>query len=375
MGDRAVVSRTTASEVLEISVNGVVTPRRIKPVKVWALAGAICIAIFVYAWSAWILSGNFKPTPHGPSPIPTYTMVAIRAIEALHVALLGVCFWRFVLRPWRRERRLSSDGLMCIALATLFWQDPLQSFLRPSYLFNTGFLQFGSWANFLPGFVVPRGHLYSEPILFEWPSYVIYILPVMLCGNVIMRRVRQRYPQVGPVGLALTVFVPLTTLIIAAEAVFMRVGLYAYPGSIGALSFFHGKYYQYPIYEVGFFGVCLSILSVVRFYRDDKGYTIADRGIDTVRATTKQKTFLRILALAGLFNLTYLVTFTLPFGVVQGLYGAPWPDDITSRSYFMNGLCGPGTGYACPSDVIPIPHRSSAHVDVDGRLIFPEGRP
>jgi hypothetical protein len=39
--------------------------------------------------------------------------------------LLGAafCLYWFVLRPWRRERRLTVDGLLVLAFATLWFQD------------------------------------------------------------------------------------------------------------------------------------------------------------------------------------------------------------------------------------------------------------
>ncbi|MHB8692190.1 MAG: hypothetical protein ACYDHH_13190 [Solirubrobacteraceae bacterium] len=46
-----------------------------------------------------------------------------------------------------------------------------------------------------------------------------------------------------------------------------------------------------------------------------------------------------------------------------------WSKDVQQRSYFMHGLCGKGTSYACPSDSLPIPRPGSQHVDPAGRLV------
>jgi hypothetical protein len=49
---------------------------------------------------------------------------------------------------------------------------------------------------------------------------------------------------------------------------------------------------------------------------------------------------------------------------------SPAPD-VVNRSYLMDGICGPGTTYACPGKDVPIPTRESAHVDPQGQLVEP----
>ena len=54
-----------------------------------------------------------------------------------------------------------------------------------------------------------------------------------------------------------------------------------------------------------------------------------------------------------------------------GLHGGPWPADVQNRSYLTNGVCGPGTSYACASPSVPTPRRNSAHLDPAGELVGP----
>jgi hypothetical protein len=74
--------------------------------------------------------------------------------------------------------------------------------------------------------------------------------------------------------------------------------------------------------------------------------------------------------MVGVLNLITFGTYNLPMSIL-GLYSSPFPKDILDRSYFMDGLCGPGTSYACPGTNVPIPRRDSAHLDPAGNLIVP----
>jgi hypothetical protein len=348
--------------------------RRAKPVKWWALVGVLCLGIFAYSWTAWIVSGNATPTDPGPTPLPHYMRVAIQVQLVLTVGLFLACVYAFLVRPWRRERRLSMDGMMFIALMTMYWQDMLSNFLRPYFLFNTYLPQRGSWFNFLPGVVLPRAQLMAQPFLWEWLLYVVYCMPPMLLANLLMRKVKERRPQMGVFGLCMVAFMTVFVADVTLEVPWLLQGLYTFPGAIRWLTLFHGHYYQFPIYEGIFAGVFVGGFACVRYFTDDRGRTIAERGIDEVRATPRQRTGLRLLAISGLFNVIFFFGNNLPLGLITGLYSDSWPRDIATRSYFTNGLCGPGTEYACPGPAVPIPHRGSNHVDPDGKLVREEGR-
>ena len=84
----------------------------------------------------------------------------------------------------------------------------------------------------------------------------------------------------------------------------------------------------------------------------------------------KPRTGLRFLALTGFVNLAFLVIYSLPMAIT-GLYADSYPKDVTSRSYFLNGLCGPGTPYACPGPKVPVARRGSVRLGLDGSMVGP----
>ena len=339
-----------------------------RPVIGWAVAGAASLAIFALLLVLWLASGQATPTPNGADAIPTFMTVFIRIHEVGFVVLLVWLGYRWVVKPLRRDGRVSLDGMMFLALLTIYWQDPIQAWIKPAFIFNTGMLQFGSWSPFV-GVTMPNSHLYSEPFLFEGVGWAVAVLPFMMCANWVMRKAKARWPGLRPVHLVLICFAVLAGFDLAIEPVWLMMGICTYPSAIRWLSLFPGHYYQFPLYETFFWGCCWTAMACVRYFRDDRGETIAERGLDRVQAGPRQKGWLRFLAIAGLFNALALFMYYIPLGLVTGIWGDSWPEDIVNRSYFTNQLCGPGTEYACPSLLDPVPRSGSGHVAPDGRYV------
>ena len=348
--------------------------RTVKPVKWFASFGALCVGLQVYVFSRWLLSGNATPTGDGPDPIPGWMVGAARAHEVLGFALMFVCGYFLVVKPWRRDRKLGVYGVAFFATLTCYWLNLAANYFNHTYTINTAFVNFGSWYNFIPGWVSPRANHLSEGILFFVPMYT-WALVVPGIGVVkLMTAVKRRNPQLGNVGLLSVATFVATVAAFALEGVlWVRLGLYVFAGTIPSVTLFSGHYYQYPLYQpliAGFlFWVCLG---AVFYYKNDRGETLVERGLERLRATSRQKAWLRFLALAALFNLLQIV-YALTFGVISLLPGFRWaPDIVNNRSYLRSEICGPGTGYACPGADVPIPRRGGAHLDPEGKLIAPD---
>jgi hypothetical protein len=109
-------------------------------------------------------------------------------------------------------------------------------------------------------------------------------------------------------------------------------------------------------------------MALIRFYMNDRGETIVERGIDRVRTSVRTKTAVRFLALSGVMNLPYLFTYNLPMGY-WALNQSTWPAEVQQRSYYTYGVRGPGTDYACSGPGVPIPKANkSLSVGPDGQL-------
>lgn len=336
---------------------------KLRPVVWWAALGAATLVLALYIFGSWIASGP-EATPKGPTPMPGWMSMLLDAQEIAYPLLFAVCVYIFFVRPWRRERRLTTDGMLAIACISLYWQDPIANYVNPWFQYNTAFFNYGSWAGQIPGFVAPNG-VVAEPLLVVGPIYLFMLLPGIISANYIMRAARARWPQMGRLGTIGLCFVYLATLDFVLECLWIRTGFYAYGGTIDWLTIWRGHYYQFPIYESAMFGGVWTVWACIRYFRNDKGETIAERGIEQLTAKPRTKTLVRTLALVGAFNLAYLV-FAVGW-IWISVYQSPWPDDIVNRSY-LNGLCGEGTAYACPGPAVPIFRPDSAYITPKGDL-------
>ncbi|MFN2590857.1 MAG: spirocyclase AveC family protein, partial [Actinomycetota bacterium] len=149
---------------------------------------------------------------------------------------------------------------------------------------------------------------------------------------------------------------------------FIRIGYWTYPTTPHWLTVFGGSWYRIHLTEPICWGTTWAAFALLRYYKDDKGRTIAERGIDQVRTTERKKSFLRFAAIYGTCNVFFLLFYIIPTNAIA-IHGDSWPRDTLKRSYFTNYLCGPGTDYACPSQGTPIPRPKSAHLDPAGELV------
>lgn len=344
--------------------------RQARPIVWWAVLGAVFLAVQFYALSTWILSGNATPTPDGPTPIPGWMTVLARVLEVGSLSAWAACFYAFVIRPWRRQGRLSADGLFALVFCLIWWQDPMLNYFQTWFTYNTAFVNFGAWTQHMPGWLSPQGHKLAEPILFGPPAYLWVIFGgVVICGR-FMRWVKARRPSTGVVGLigaSLAFFVLFDALV---EGTFMRLGLYSYPGSPKPFTLFSGTYYQFPVHEKLSWAVTWAAWACLRYFRDDKGRTIVERGVDRLKLQGRRQTLARFLALSGACNLIWLVLYNAPMAAF-GLYASPWPDSVLNRSYLTDTFCGPGAEYACPGPGLPVPRPDSKYFGPDGEVRTP----
>jgi Spirocyclase AveC-like len=344
------------------------TVRKIRPVKWWAGIGLTMLGLEIYVMADWVASGRAHRTPAGPTRAPGWMPVVGTSLTILGFVILAFVLYRVVYRPWRREQQLTLDGMLTIAFLLLFWQDPWLNYSQTISTYNSAaFFNLGNWASSLPGWLSPRGSRMAEPILWIPATYCYAILGFVLVANLIMRRAKARWPQLGTAGMIGVALACGIGFDFVFESIWLRVGVYTYAGSINWLTLFSGHTYQFPVYDAVFAGSIFAGLACVRYFVDDHGRTLAERGIDQMKAPRGRKTGIRFLAIVGIVNVVMIVTYNLPMQWFA-LHTSPWPTSITSRSYLTDGICGTGTVYACPGPLIPIPTTGSSHVAPDGTL-------
>jgi len=348
-----------------------VEPSPVKPVVGWAVVGSGFLALEIWIISHWILAGDAKRTPVGPSGVSGSTEVLARCVEVIGLLGAAVIIYSCLYRPWKRDRQISLDGWLIMVFVLLWWQDPLQNYFQVHLTYSSVFFNLGSWTPQVPGWVSPNTQNVAIPLAWG-PAYIWLGLGPAMVATTVMRRAKRRWPQLSPLGAVMCGLGFLVAFEFTVEPAFLRSGLWAYPGAIEQFTLFPGRSYQFPVYEglamVGWWGS----FACIRYFRNDKAQTWAERGLDRVAAPPGRKAAIRFLALLGIFNVAYLASYTAPMALIAA-HSDAWPDEIQRRSDLTNLVCGPGTDYACPDPALPLPQRKSAHFNPHGALVVPDG--
>jgi Spirocyclase AveC-like len=354
-----------------------VETRRTRPVKFWALIGCLIWAFQIFVLIRWFTGPFFTPVHTGPNQPPATMKAAIIVYLVLQWTAWAALAYVWVVRPLRQERRLRFDGMFFLCWCGWYWfWDPIGNYYSLTTTYNTWLPNMGSWVNVIPGWSSPGapGHQFPEPWIFVAGLYGVFMVGTAILGCWLLRKTRKRWPRMGTAGLfavAYAAFVVTATLL---EFVWMRIGMYTYLASPAHLpSFFPGHYYKYPAFEGLIFGSFLTANTFLRWSINDKGESFAERGASTLKARHVANQGLRLMSIVGFTTTVIFLSFFLPYFLIWSPHPEKVPLDIQRRSYFLDGICGPGTNRACPNQSIPLFTNQSITVTPDGKLYVPPG--
>src|SRR5437764_27310 len=94
-------------------------PKVVAGVKLWALVGAVVFVFEAYVLLRWVTGPNFTAVPPGPTPVPDGIKIAGSVITFAGFPAMFYLLYRFVWKPWRTERRVTTEGLLMVWFATL----------------------------------------------------------------------------------------------------------------------------------------------------------------------------------------------------------------------------------------------------------------
>lgn len=350
------------------------------PVEWWAFVGALICAFWAYVLIRWVTGPYFENVPTGPTPLPEWMRVSLIGWQIVMPAIWLYMGYRLVARPWLRERRLTLDGTIFIGGTTLVMQDGLSNFFNPWITYNAYFVNWGSWYNDVPGWMAfgEPGAMVVEPLLFIPFVYGFFFVVGVKAGSAVIRACRERRPTMGYAAILATTFAAMFLVDLVIEGfVWMPFGTFTYAGGhLPAL--FPDAYHRFPLQEAIFGGALLTALSFLYHFRNDRGETVVERGIERVRGGNGKKAGLRLLAMIGAMQVIFLGVYNVPMTALFSSKSAEWPRDLQERSYLTDGMCGEGTSWACPGTNVPLNrgnarNQTGIRIGPNGERIVPEG--
>lgn len=314
----------------------------------WVAALGVVLLIFeLYLLINWVTGPYFKTIPYGPSEPPTWMKWGMDIYAVGGNLLMVYLFWQLLFRPWLKERRVTFYGLMCPVLLLTSVYDPLGSYFDNWYNYNAYFLNFGSP---LPA-GMPGWQSFAEPGAGNtWPIalipslYVNAFLFFIWSGCWIMGALRRHFPRMPPALMAGCFLAFVIFDIVIEGYIFMRLGWYVETG----LAINQGEYYQNPWRNIILAALMWSMLASLYYFRDDRGQTFVERGLDLSETNTAKGIVLRFFALLAAVQLILTIFYHIPIALHVKYFPAEWPEAISSKTYFTGHICGYDTPRPCP---------------------------
>ncbi len=322
------------------------------PAPYLAVFGALCLVWGVWTIASWLADGPVQVTQFRDRD--SVSWYAARAYEVVLVAM-GIAMATIVIRRCVRERALSFDAKLCMAGLAAMWTDPTSNFVQPLFMYSSNFLNLATWCGHMPLVVNPDCGRMPQPVLFNAMIYTFGLLAFAMMINKAMRAVRRRWPGISTAKLLGLTMIGGVLVDVALEVPMYRLRLAAYPGAPDELSLFATEGMKYPLVEAVWAGVIIMGIAAVRFFKDDAGRTVVERGLE--RRSPRRRALVSLLALIGL---VHVLTFTGNAGtVLLGPFADPYH---RMPAYIVNEMCDApgitGTRYGpCPQQGYKMPIR------------------
>lgn len=323
--------------------------------RVWAGLGIFWFVFQMYVWGRWIAGPNFVAIEPGPDAISEGMKLFLLWAQIICPLLCLACLWAWIVVPWRREGRLTSDAMIVIASITVFFWDFSPSFVVDQVTYNSHMFNRGSWGlGAWPGWVSPAGNRVAEPLFFVPPAYIVLVLSQVIFVCWVLRKLKTLRPQTGMATFVVAIIAALFFIDSFVEMTVLRTGLYAYTTTVPQLTLFAGETYQFPLTEGFFFGgLTLGAIGILKFFKDDRGQTFVERGIERLRIGDTRKQLLRLSCIYGWIHSAFFVLYMMPVTLIT-LNGGHYPQGYPS--YMLNGMCLYGDRHdQCPGPGISIP--------------------
>jgi hypothetical protein len=304
-------------------------PRPFNGVYALASVGVLIVSYELWAWGAWLVAGPHPVTryrdPNSPSLWVARGYEVVMVITA--VAVMGT-----VVRDCLRRRAFTTDASIIVAgFFMLFW-DPMVNWMQPNFFYSSQWINVNTWTGYAPWVVNPTASQMPQPIVFIGLIYPFGLLAFSMLLNKGMSAARRRWPEITNARLIAGTFVGGLSLCLLLEAPIFLMNLWGLPGAPDELALFDNDH-RFAWAEYVTTTIVFTTLGCVRFFRNDKGQTIAERGLDNL--SPGARALVATLATTTLFAIAIWVLLLIQ--IPAGLHAAPYPQGYPK--HMINDLC------------------------------------
>jgi hypothetical protein len=283
-----------------------------KPVLFWSGLGAATVVLIVVVMTQWVLGGITTVDP-GDDPYDGWKLAILRAVEWGQFAAFVVIMWAVLINPVRKRIPLGFDAYFAISALLLNFWDPLDNFWNFAFQYNAHHLNVGSWGDYIPFWHSSSAETWAVPLGFVFGAYVWAFVAAVRIGSAILNKNRAAGRPLW-MGLA-AVFVANAALTGVSENAYLHIGAIANIQTPSALTLWHGGPDGLPLYNPVFFGLTWTVLSVLRWTRDEDGISVVERGVLALDVSDKVRATMRFLAIFAALQVTYITLYFLPFNL------------------------------------------------------------
>jgi hypothetical protein len=326
------------------------TRTRRAPLHYFAAAGALVALLEVYLLVKWVAGAQFQEVHYGPTEPPGWMKASIHIAEAGFLIVGAIVVYKFVIAPWRREKRIGFDGLLVLSGIACSVFDPASSYLHQWFAYNSYFVNRGTPMTGLPGWqgASDPGSTLAWPMIFLPPLYAALFLGIAALCCAIMRRAKARFPGLNWIGLAAIAFGTVFVLDLIVEGqILMRLGFYEESG--WSFSWLDSTYSHNPLRNIVLFSFVFTGAALLRYYKNDRGETLVERGASKVGGSAAKVTAMRFFAVLAATMACLTLGYHIPMTITTVLNpNAEWHPGMTQNSFLNNHVCGVGTTITCP---------------------------
>ena len=305
-----------------------------------AILGVPILVWEVWTLTAWLADGPRQITEFRDHDSLNWYLA--RFYEGLALAV-AVPMLVYIVRGCRRARTIFTFDVMFVICGTsMFWLDQGINFFQPGVLMSSNWVNVNNPCGHMPFVVNPDCGRVPEPILLALCVEGLGMLALAVVAGRLVQWARQRQPGISTAKLLGLLVLFAVGIEIAFEIPIIASGLWTYTGGP---SIPLGSQFRYALPEI-IGGAAVFFIVAIRVFKDDKGRTFVERGLDGMKPRRAKL----VMFLALYFVVQFLADGFGNIVALSGPYSPKWPE---MPAYVVNDVCDApgitGTRYGpCP---------------------------